>query len=300
MRQADKELISTYTEEYEERVRDLLTDADLRFVWERAARAAPKVHCNCGSPGRDCEHEKNVRETLGLEEPRLDALSAARERAETNEVDLRDAPLTTWLRTYMEWRKTQGKEHEGRWVIIHENGVIASQGSPELAQRAAREQGLGTEGHLIVRAYPGQPAISTWGGVAMTRTIIRQDPEIMREFGPCAPVKVTGKTAEQETLALISTGAAGSYIDLEDAAQLGLRRTGVHRSRNPDRAWQFPTFDAVMEIPALGVTIGPPLMGLPLRASGAVWSAIIGRDALEGAELEINGPDGAARISRDG
>ena len=54
-----------------------------------------------------------------------------------------------------------------------------------------------------------------------------------------------------------------------------------------------------MEIPALGVTIGPPLMGLPLRASGAVWSAVIGQDALRGAELEINGREGTVRISRE-
>ena len=73
----------------------MLPDADLRFVRERAERAAPEVHCNCGStPGRECEHEKYVREALGLEGPRLDALSAARERAETDEVELRDTPLT--------------------------------------------------------------------------------------------------------------------------------------------------------------------------------------------------------------
>jgi hypothetical protein len=131
------------------------------------------------------------------------------------------------------------------------------------------------------------------------RTIIRQDPEIMKEFGPCVPVKVTGNTAGQETLALIATGADGSYIDLEDAARMGLRPAGEHRSRNRRMAWRFPAFDASMEIPALGVTIGPPLMGLPLRASGAVWSAVIGQDALRGAELEINGREGAVRISRE-
>ena len=93
----------------------------------------------------------------------------------------------------------------------------------------------------------------------MKRTTIRQDPEIMKEFGPCVPVKVTGNETTQETLAQISTGAAGSYIDLEEAARLGLRQTGEHLSRNLGRAWQFlPAFDAVMEIPALGVTIGPP------------------------------------------
>ena len=134
----------------------------------------------------------------------------------------------------------------------------------------------------------------------MKRTTIRQDPEIMKEFGPCVPVKVTGNETTQETLAQISTGAAGSYIDLEEAARLGLRQTGEHRSRSPGKAWEFPTFDAVMEIPALGVTIGPPLMGLPLRESGSVWPAIIGRDALDGAELQINGPGSTVRISREG
>ena len=134
----------------------------------------------------------------------------------------------------------------------------------------------------------------------MKRTTIWQDPEIMKEFGPCVPVKVTGDETTQETLAQISTGAAGSYIDMEEAARLGLRQTGEHLSRNYERAWQFlPSFDAVMEVPALGITIGPPLMGLPLRASGSVWPAIIGRDALDGAGLEINGPGSTIRISRE-
>ena len=134
----------------------------------------------------------------------------------------------------------------------------------------------------------------------MKRTTIWQDPEIMKEFGPCVPVKVTGDETTQETLAQISTGAAGSYIDLEEAARLGLRQTGEHLSRNYGRAWQFlPSFDAMMEVPALGITIGPPLMGLPLRESGSVWPAIIGRDALDGAELEINGPGSTIRISRE-
>ena len=62
----------------------------------------------------------------------------------------------------------------------------------------------------------------------------------MKEFGPCVPVKVTGNTAGQETLALIATGADGSYIDLEDAARMGLRPAGEHRSRNRRMAWRFP------------------------------------------------------------
>jgi hypothetical protein len=47
--------------------------------------------------------------------------------------------------------------------MVHENGVTAGYGSPQTAQQAAREQGLNPEDHLIVRVYPGQPAISTWG-----------------------------------------------------------------------------------------------------------------------------------------
>ena len=74
-----------------------------------------------------------------------------------------DAPLTRQLREYMGWWKTQGGEHQGRWVVVHEDGVIASHGSHETAEHVAREQGLGPEDYLIVRTYPAQPAISTWG-----------------------------------------------------------------------------------------------------------------------------------------
>ena len=74
----------------------------------------------------------------------------------------------------------------------------------------------------------------------MKRTTIWQDPEIMKEFGPCVPVKVTGDETTQETLAQISTGAAGSYIDLKEAARLGLRQTGEHRSRKPREGMGVP------------------------------------------------------------
>ena len=135
----------------------------------------------------------------------------------------------------------------------------------------------------------------------MKRTTIRQDPEIMKEFGPCVPVKVTGDETTQETLAQISTGAAGSYIDLEEAARLRLRQTGEHLSRNYGRAWQFfPSFDAVMEVPRWESPSARPSWGLPLRESGSVWPAIIGRDALDGAGLEVNGPGSTVRISREG
>ena len=68
----------------------------------------------------------------------------------------------------------------------------------------------------------------------MKRTTIRQDPEIMKEFGPCVPVKVTGNETTQETLAQISTGAAGSYIDLEEAARLGSGRRANTGAGTPD------------------------------------------------------------------
>ena len=162
--QADREgLISAFTEEYEKRLRNLLPGVDLRFEWERSQGDEPKVYCNCGHLKPDCEHKEGIREALSLKTPWIYALSAARERAETKEVDLRDAPLTRQLRAYMEWQKTQGEEHQGRWVVVHENGVMASHGSYERAESAARKQGLGPEDHLIVRAYPAQPAISTWG-----------------------------------------------------------------------------------------------------------------------------------------
>ena len=73
----DEEIISAFTEEYEKRLRNLLTNVDLHFEWKRAQGEKPKVHCNCWRLGPDCEHEEDVKETLSLETPWLDAVSAA-------------------------------------------------------------------------------------------------------------------------------------------------------------------------------------------------------------------------------
>ena len=162
--QANKEgLVSAFTEEYKKRLRNLLPGLDLRFKSERAQGDKPKVHCNCWRLGPNCEHEEDVKETLSLETPWLDAVSAALESVEPEEVDLRDEPLTRQLREYMGWWKTEGGEHQGRWVVVHENGVIASHGSYETAERAAWKRGLDPEDYLIIKAYPVQPTISTWG-----------------------------------------------------------------------------------------------------------------------------------------
>ena len=59
---------------------------------------------------------------------------------------------------------------------------------------------------------------------------------------------------------------------------------------------EFPEFDAALEIPALDLTLGPPLRGLPLRESGMVWPAVIGQDALKRAELTVDGPSGLVRL----
>ena len=92
---------------------------DLRFIkWERNQGDEPKVYCYCGHLEPDCEHKEDVREALSLKTPWIHALSAARENAETKEVDLIDAPLTRQLREYMGWWKTQGGEHQGRWVVV--------------------------------------------------------------------------------------------------------------------------------------------------------------------------------------
>ena len=160
----EEEIISDFTEEYKKRLRNLLPGLDLRFIkWERDQGDEPKMYCNCGHLEPDCEHKESIREALSIKTPWIHALSAAREKAETNEVDLRDAPLTRLLREYMGWWKTEGGEHQGRWVVVHENGVIASHGSYETAERAAWKRGLSPEDYLIIKAYPVQPAISTWG-----------------------------------------------------------------------------------------------------------------------------------------
>ena len=127
-------------------------------------------------------------------------------------------------------------------------------------------------------------------------TAYPQDPRLMREFGPCALVYVDGREME----ALIATGAAGSYIDMDEAARLGLRESGRHRGEGGRLNREFPEFDAALEIPALDLTLGPPLRGLPLRESGMVWPAVIGQDALKRAELTVDGPSGLVRLKPAG
>ena len=78
------------TEEYEKRLRNLLPGLDLHFDWKRTQGEKPKVNCNCWRLELDCEHEEDVKETLSLETPWLDALSAALESAEPEKVDLRE------------------------------------------------------------------------------------------------------------------------------------------------------------------------------------------------------------------
>ena len=57
----DEEIISAFTEEYEKRLRNLLTNVDLSFKWERAQGGKPKAYCNCGRIGPNCEHERTSR-----------------------------------------------------------------------------------------------------------------------------------------------------------------------------------------------------------------------------------------------
>lgn len=118
-------------------------------------------------------------------------------------------------------------------------------------------------------------------------------PRLLRIAGPAIEVSVNGRVG----VALLDTGASVSSLDITFAEALELPVSGTHRSTGATGEGDYPSFDASILIPVLGTTVPPPIGGLPLRAHGHPWDAIVGRDILCQYELTIDGKTGLIRFS---
>jgi hypothetical protein len=119
-------------------------------------------------------------------------------------------------------------------------------------------------------------------------------PRLLRIAGPAIEVSVNERTG----VALLDTGASVSSVDLTFAQALGLPVSGTHRSTGATGEGDYPNFDAPLSIPVLDVTVPSPVGGLPLRAHGHPWDAIVGRDILCQYEFTVNGETGLIRFTK--
>ena len=99
-------------------------------------------------------------------------------------------------------------------------------------------------------------------------------------------------------MALLDTGASVSSLDITFAQALELSVSGTHRSTGATGEGDYPNYDAVLQIPVLDITVPSPIGGLPLRAHGHPWDAIIGRDILCQYEFTVNGGTGLIRFTK--
>ncbi len=117
-------------------------------------------------------------------------------------------------------------------------------------------------------------------------------PRLLRIAGPAIEVSVSARVG----VALLDTGASISSLDITFAQALELPVSGTHRSTGATGEGDYPNFDATLLIPILDVTVSSPIGGLPLRAHGHPWDAIIGRDILCRYEFSVNGETGLIRF----
>ena len=117
-------------------------------------------------------------------------------------------------------------------------------------------------------------------------------PRLLRIAGPAIEVSVNGRVG----VALLDTGASVSSLDITFAQALALPVSGTHRSTGATGEGDYPNFDATLFIPVLDVSVPSPVGGLPLRAHGHPWDAIVGRDILCQYEFTVNGETGLIRF----
>ena len=119
-------------------------------------------------------------------------------------------------------------------------------------------------------------------------------PRLLRIAGPAIEVAVNRKVG----VALLDTGASASSLDITFAEALELPVSGTHRSTGATGEGDYPNFDASLVIPVLGIAVPSPIGGLPLRAHGHPWDAIVGRDVLCQYEFTVNGETGLIRFTK--
>ena len=112
--------------------------------------------------------------------------------------------------------------------------------------------------------------------------------------GPHIPVQI----ADVSHIALLDTGARYSFIDEDLLRDLRLEPNGLARAIGATGSEQHPTFDVDFTVPGLGLAVPKPVRSLALTRNEHYWTAIIGRDILNGCELTINWQDDTISIER--
>ena len=97
--------------------------------------------------------------------------------------------------------------------------------------------------------------------------------------------------------ALLDTGAAFSGIDIGTARELRLVEAGSHQVIGVTGRGSYPTFEADMVVPAVGLTLPGPLIGVPLKNNGIMLDAIVGRDVICRYEFTMNAATGMIRFT---
>lgn len=95
----------------------------------------------------------------------------------------------------------------------------------------------------------------------------------------------------------MDTGAAYSGIDIGMARELNLIEGRSRQVIGVTGGGSYPTFLADLVLPMLDYTLPGPLIGIPLRNSGILFNAIVGRDVICRYEFTINASTGLIRFT---
>ena len=96
---------------------------------------------------------------------------------------------------------------------------------------------------------------------------------------------------------MLDTGAAYSGIDIRMARELNLVEDRNRQVIGVTGRGSYPTFVTDLVVPRLEYTLPGPLIGIPLRSSGILFDAIVGRDVICRYEFTINANTGVVRFT---
>ena len=113
-------------------------------------------------------------------------------------------------------------------------------------------------------------------------------PDRLRSSGPGIIITLNGSL----TLALLDTGASFSYVDIVAAERLKAPVVAQHDAAGATGDGTYPTFELAFHIPQLDVLVPSPVRALPLKQSGHIWDATVGRDVLTQFEFCVDGRTG--------
>ena len=113
-------------------------------------------------------------------------------------------------------------------------------------------------------------------------------PDRLRSSGPGIIITLSGSLS----LALLDTGASFSYVDIAAAERLKAPVVAQHSATGATGDGTYPTFELAFHIPQLDVFVPSPVRALPLKQSGHIWDAIVGRDVLTQFKFCVDGHTG--------